>query len=206
MDPRLLNRLKFHLARVVHGAELADWEAIQHVLGQLEQQRPKPELAALAKQLERAAPALRDWNVPANLSLLSAELARATERASKPEELAPSDEARVALLLHGRALLVIGGDPREAHAERLREAFALSAVHWPRTREQRPDPSALEPWVARDDVAAVVLLIRWIRHALGQVTTLCERHGKPMARVTGGYNTSQIAAALLAQCAKRLGP
>lgn len=58
---------------------------------------------------------------------------------------------------------------------------------------------------ARAEVACVLLLIRWIRHALGEVAKLCERHGKPLVRVPGGYNPETLAPQILAQAGKRLG-
>jgi hypothetical protein len=59
--------------------------------------------------------------------------------------------------------------------------------------------------VARADVAAVVLLVRFVRHALNDVDDLCARHSKPLARCTAGYNPVQVIAALAEQCGKRLG-
>ncbi|MBM3978637.1 MAG: hypothetical protein FJ299_16810 [Planctomycetes bacterium] len=113
--------------------------------------------------------------------------------------------ARVRGLLAGRALLLLGGVPRPEAAEKLRSAFDLTALHWPLTSEVKPTLATIEPWIARTDVAAVVLLIRWIRHALNDVDALCTRHDKPLVRATGGYNPARVADALLEQCGRRLG-
>jgi hypothetical protein len=107
--------------------------------------------------------------------------------------------------VRGRALLLLGGDPRNEHVENLRKTLKLSALHWPQTREDAPDVDSFEPWIARVDVAAVVLLIRWSRHAYGDVTRLCDRYDKPLVRIEAGYNVVQISRGLVEQASERLG-
>lgn len=211
MDRKLLNKLKFHLVRLRDGGTDEDWVKVIEVLGALERGPTTTSTAALAKLLKVSSASLLHRRIPGDFARLMHELEHVVRESSTSasvahESSADNDDAmlRVATLLHGRALLIIGGDPRPEHQERLRAAFALSAVHWPPTRERSPDVGAFEPWIARGDVAVVVLLIRWIRHALGEVSSSCERHSKPMARITGGYNPSQIAVAVLEQCGKRL--
>lgn len=205
MDRKLLNKLKFHLARLLAQPEAEDWERVVATLDGLEGQRPDAQTLAVHKLLEKDAPVLRQWRLPSDAQRLLHELTLATRRdeAASPRPL--SVEERVATALRGRALLVIGGDPRNQHAERLRSTFGLSELIWPVTREDAPDLYSLEPVIARADVAAVVLLIRFIRHALNDVDDLCARHSKPLARCTAGYNPAQVATALLEQCGKRLG-
>lgn len=50
------------------------------------------------------------------------------------------------------------------------------------------------PYVARPDVAAVILAIRWSNHSFGNVRMFCEQHDKPLVRLPGGYNPRQLAA------------
>lgn len=205
MDRKLLNKLKFHLARVVQDGNAEDWAKVGEVVQALEGQVATASSAALAKLLAREGAALREGRLPSDYARLLRELDSATRKdLPEDEELAGAEE-QVAALLRGRAIVVIGGDPRPEHQERLRQTFKLTQVYWPSTKENRPDVAALEPFIARPDVAVVVLLIRWIRHALNEVAGVCERHEKPMARVTGGYNPSAVAAAVLEQCGKRLG-
>lgn len=205
MDRKLLNKLKFHLPRLADGGTEEDWARVVELVELLERSQPDARTLGFARRLASAAPALREWRLPGEFTLLCRELDLATRKEGAPATTALSAEQRVAELLRGRAMVVIGGDRRPEHQARLRETFELAEVVWPDTREQNPDVAALEPFIARHDVAVVVLLIRWIRHALGEVSDLCARHHKPLVRMTAGYNPAQIAAAILEQGGKRLG-
>lgn len=108
----------------------------------------------------------------------------------------------VADLLRGRSVLVIGGIPRPAAVRSLAEAFGLSAVYWPH------NPSAAvacyDPFVARPDVAVVLMAVRWSRHSFGDVRQACQRLGKPFVMLPGGYSPNQVAVQILGQCSHRL--
>ena len=52
----------------------------------------------------------------------------------------------------------------------------------------------------------VALAIRWASHSFGDVRAFCDRHGKPLVRLPGGYNPNQVATQILAQCSERLRP
>jgi hypothetical protein len=80
----------------------------------------------------------------------------------------------------------------------------LSNVEWVASSEHESYRN-FESYISRRDVAAVLLLIRWSSHSFGKVKSLCDRHGKPLIRLPGGYNPNQIAAAILAQASNRLG-
>jgi hypothetical protein len=203
-EQALLNRLRFHLERVLRGGTDADWSTIAQCLRELEPRLPALADQPFARRLVRSRALLEARIAPTDGAQLVRELADAARRPSASPPALQSAESRVAELVRGRALLVIGGDPREDARARLRDAFELADVHWPATSEGRPVPAELEPWIARADVAAVVLLIRWIRHALNDVAELCARHDKPLARLPGGYNPAQVAHALLEQCGKKL--
>ncbi len=51
----------------------------------------------------------------------------------------------------------------------------------------------------------VLLAIRWSSHSFGDVKAFCDRHGKPLVRLPGGYGAHQVASQILAQCGGRLG-
>ncbi len=109
----------------------------------------------------------------------------------------------VAGLLAGRSLVMIGGEARAAAKQALEEAFRLSELVWVKTREQNPGVD-FEPYVSPAEVAAVLLAIRWSRHAFSEVKTLCDKHGKPLVRLPAGYHPNQVAEQILAQCGERL--
>lgn len=208
MDPKTLNTLKYELDRWLHADE-ADRERHRAKLAacaaELVRQPADARQALLKKLVTELHVALGEHRVPASYVQLQRELERSGREPVRDVKapLDPVAEARE--LLRGRVLVVIGGDPRRDHQENLRTTFELSDVVWPATRESRPSILALEPHIARTDVAAVLLLIRWIRHALNDVAELCERHDKALVRVPAGYNVNQIAQLVVEQRGRRLG-
>jgi hypothetical protein len=118
------------------------------------------------------------------------------------EEASPEVQA-VTELLRGREVVLIGGVERTAARRAIERAFGLSAVNWVSTRPHE-SVTVFEPAVARPDVAVVLLAIRWASHSYGDVKSYCEKYGKPMVYLTGGYNPNQIAHQILAQVGDRL--
>lgn len=110
---------------------------------------------------------------------------------------------RVAELLEGRAVVLIGGDRRPASEQALVHAFRLSELLWIATPEHS-SVTRFEPYVARPDVAVVLLAIRWSSHSYSEVIEYCNRYGKPLVRLPGGYNPNQVAVQILEQCSDRL--
>jgi len=121
------------------------------------------------------------------------------------ESAAPTPAVREARrLLGGRSAVLIGGGRRRDAQRGLTEALGLKELVWLETREHQ-SISAFEAVVARPDVAVVLLAIRWSSHSFGDVKQFCDRHGKPLVRLPGGYNPNQVAAQILAQCSEQLG-
>jgi hypothetical protein len=109
----------------------------------------------------------------------------------------------VAKLLRGRALVLIGGEKRQTAYQAIREAFELEELIWIETRAHESF-EGFGPYVARPEVAAVLLAIRWSSHSYGEVKNFCEQHDKPLIRLPGGYNPNQLAAQIIAQASDRL--
>jgi hypothetical protein len=107
-------------------------------------------------------------------------------------------------LLRGRSLVLIGGEKRPGAYQAIQEAFGLKELIWLETRAHESF-EYFGPYVARSDVAAVLLAIRWSSHSYGEVKNFCELYGKPLVRLPGGYNPNQVAAQIMAQCSTRLG-
>jgi hypothetical protein len=61
-----------------------------------------------------------------------------------------------------------------------------------------------EPAIRRDDVAAVLLAIRWSSHSYAEIRAFCDRYGKPLVRLPAGYSPNQVATQILQQAGKRL--
>ncbi|MFO0889910.1 MAG: hypothetical protein U0790_12315 [Isosphaeraceae bacterium] len=132
-------------------------------------------------------------------------LATRTTPAPQSATAGPSPEvAEVAGWLSGKSLVLIGGLRRRDAQEAIRVAFGLESVVWIGTREHESFEH-FEPMIARPEVALVLLAIRWSSHGFGEVRQLCERHGKPLVRLPGGYGPNQMAAQIVAQCSRQLG-
>lgn len=150
-----------------------------------------------------------DADAPPGFQLVLREVDRylATRSASAAAAISqgPSPSVReAARLLSGRSVVLIGGLRRPEAQGSLKSAFGLKELIWIATKEHQ-STSSFEPAVARSDVALVMLAIRWSSHAFGDVKQLCDRHGKPLVRLPGGYNANQVAAQILSQCSGQFG-
>lgn len=114
-----------------------------------------------------------------------------------------AEVAEAAELLAGKTIVLIGGDRRPDAEEALRDALGLAEVLWISTRSHQ-SIDHFEPYVARPEVAVVLLAIRWASHSFGDVRQFCERFGKPLVRLPQGYNPSQVAHQIVQQCSARL--
>jgi hypothetical protein len=111
--------------------------------------------------------------------------------------------AEAAILLEGRSVVLIGGDERPHHVEALTKSFGLKKLIWVSTTHST-SVKKFEPFVARQDVVVVLLAIKWASHSYGDVERFCNRYGKPLVRLPGGYSPDQVAHQILSQCSDRL--
>ena len=114
-----------------------------------------------------------------------------------PAPASPEVEA-VRRWLGGGSLVLIGGERRANRAAALEAAFGLSELKWIATRPHE-SPTGFEPAVAREDVRAVLLAIRWSSHSYGEVRQYCEKYGRPLVRLPAGYGVNQVAAQMVDQ-------
>lgn len=121
--------------------------------------------------------------------------------AAVPEPTA--EVRRAAEMLAGRSVVLIGGIRRPQAQAVLRSTLRLEELVWIGTREHQ-SIRGFEAAIARPDVVVVLLAIRWSSHAFGDVKQYCDRYGKPLVRLPGGYNPAQVASQILAQCSGQL--
>ncbi len=147
---------------------------------------------------------------PRNFELVTREIERYLETSGgedKEEEDSsptPIPEVRQAAeLLSGRTVVLIGGEKRTGAYEALKSAFHLRDLIWIETREHQ-SIQGFEAYVARADVAVVLLAIRWSSHSFGEVKAFCDEHEKLLVRLPGGYNPNQVALQILTQVSERL--
>jgi hypothetical protein len=110
---------------------------------------------------------------------------------------------RVAELLRGTELVVIGGERRVEAERALTDAFGLSELTWFMVSDD-PTLDELERAISSPDVSVVLQLIRWSRHRHGDADEIADRYGKPFVRIKGGYNPNAVARAILDQASERL--
>jgi hypothetical protein len=126
------------------------------------------------------------------------------EEAQHPAIASPSpDVARVTEALRGKSIVFIGGERRVEHQERIERAFELREIIW--LEGYGHSYTTFESSIARPDVVAVFLAVRWASHESGNVQRYCDEYGKPLIMLPGGYNENQMAAQILSQAWNRLG-
>jgi hypothetical protein len=209
----LFNRIQYHLKRIhaePSGEHEHDWLKIVETVDELVTDGLPPsnrELRDVMLPLVDSIP--ESIELPKNVGLVVREIDRYVS--SRPPKVDPGanapqteDVRRARELLKGRAMVMIGGERRPLAADALTEALGLSELLWVETREHQTH-SVFEPLVAREDVAAVILAIRWSSHGFGEVKEFCDKYGKPLVRLPAGYNPNQVAFHLLSQVGDRLG-
>jgi hypothetical protein len=115
----------------------------------------------------------------------------------------PAEVKEAARLVGGRSAVLIGGIRRHEAQAALKRTLGLKELIWIETKEHQ-SIEAFEPIIAREDVALVLLAIRWSSHAFGDVRQYCVRHGKPLIRLPGGYGAHQVAVQVLSQASEVL--
>lgn len=123
--------------------------------------------------------------------------------ANRPAEPPNAELAAAANMLRGKEVVMIGGLCRPDARAALIRAFGLADLHW-RSTEEHESLSIFEASISRPEVTVVLLAIRWSSHSYGEVQTYCDRSGKLLVRLPGGYHPNQVAHQILTQVGDRL--
>ena len=209
----LFNKIQYHLKRIhsdPEGEHEHDWQTIIKTVDELVTDGLPPSNRELRDVLLPIIDEIPDdIELPKNVALVVREIDRYVS--TRPPKLDPAanaplteDVRRARELLKGKAMVMIGGERRPLAADALTEALGLSELLWVETREHQTH-AVFEAFVAREDVAAVILAIRWSSHGFGEVKEFCDKYGKPLVRLPAGYNPNQVAFHLLSQVGDRLG-
>lgn len=210
----LLSKMRYHL-KLIHGDPYADhlhdWHKLVEAVDELVGLGVPPSNREIRDILLSDVDAIPESiDLPPNVGLVLREIDRFlssrmgdTEVADGVEAVASDEVRQAADLLRGRAVVLIGGERRRLAEEALRAAFGLSEVIWLQGRVH-DTYTAFEPYIGRDDVALVLLAIRWSSHGFGDVKRFCESYDKPLVRLPAGYSPNQVAHHILDQAGERL--
>ena len=203
-------KIRYHLKSITAGRGTDhDWRTIATNVDELVSQGVPPsnrELRELLMPVVDDMPELAEN--PPGLQLVLREIDRylavRQQETDDEETVTPSADVRqAAQLLKGRSMALIGGDRRPNSQRALERAFDLEELVWIEAKEHQ-SLDTFDPHIARDDVAVVVLAIRWSSHSFGDVRLFCEKYGKPLVRLPAGYNPNQVASHIVSQCSARL--
>jgi len=207
---KLLGKVRHKSSLIANDPENADepWRILAATVDELVSDGLPPSNVELREALLPIIDDIPDFlEEPRGFQLVLREIDRfmgSSSPAEGPAVTPPSHQVvEVAKLVEGRAIVLIGGHRRPGAARALKEALGLSELLWIETQEHE-SIERFETFVARPDVAVVLLAIRWSSHSFGEVGNLCEKHGKPFVRLPGGYNPNQVAAQIMDQCSDRL--
>ena len=171
----LLNKAKYHAHRVVEGrGSEEDWKKVVAAVECLVNDDVPASSVEIRDMLVTIIEDMPDIEVPPGFQRVLAEIDRyfATQMpvvAQTTRELS-GEVQQVAGFLEKAAVVLIGGESRPYACEALKSAFRLKELIWITTREHE-SPGQFEDYVARQDVAAVVLAIRWSSHSYGRFGT-----------------------------------
>jgi hypothetical protein len=207
----LIDRLRHHLERIREGKGTEqDWQTVIMTVDAMVGAGVPPSDRAIRDLLLPVIDGLPDRDdLPHGFRLVLREIDRFLATRTPPSCAAathePTSEVKeVRRLLGGRCVVLIGGICRREAQEALERALGLEELTWIETKEHQ-SIGAFEASIARPNVALVLLAIRWSSHAFGDVKQFCDRHGKPLVRLPGGYSPNQVAAQILAQGSEQLG-
>lgn len=199
-----IKQLRYHATRIKNGSGTDhDWKKVVETVEQIVADGVPPsnrEVRELLLPIIDEMPDLGD--LPESFRLVLREIDRfLTTSTTAPNEFIqePTTEVRkVAQLLAGKSVVLIGGERRPDAYAALKSTFSLKELLWIETRDHEPT-ELFEPFIARDEVVLVLLAIRWTSHSYGDVRQYCVKYGKALVRLPGGYNPNQVAFQILQQ-------
>jgi hypothetical protein len=208
-----LNKVRYHANKLLkaRGEEvLPEWSTIAAAVADLIEDGLPPSNKQLREYLLPVVETLPDaLEETPELDLVLREMDRYLANVRVPESteaacpVANADIEQARRLLAGQPVVLIGGDSRPQAKAALEERLGISELIW---LSSRPHQSIADfkPYIQRDDVALVLLAIRWSSHSFGDVKDFCDEVGKPLVRLPAGYHPNQVARQIIEQASQRL--
>ena len=115
-------------------------------------------------------------------------------------------QARTDDLTRGKRLLIVGGDPRPHHVQRIQMTLGFSAVEWIESRSSDPLGRKAVGAVEQSRADIVIVLIGLVRHAHAKrLSAACKESGTLLVRYRGkSPHPNGIAVAVANQIGSRL--
>ena len=168
---KLLGKVRYQLGLMVEPLQSSEdyWKRVAETINELLSHGLLPSNVELRDLLLPVIDNMPDLqNIPKGFRLVLREMDRYLASCPAPKVLLvtpPTPELmQAAQLLNRRTIVLIGGDRRPASYEALRAAFNLDELFWISTREHQ-SIAGFEPYIARSEVAVVLLAIRWASHS-----------------------------------------
>lgn len=208
----VFKRLNYHVKRLQNRPHnpAHEWAKVAGAVAELTLSGLPESDLELRGALEPVAPLLPSDTPHAQLERVLGDLAavarekaaRQEARAQKVTEELPPEVKRVAELVQGRTLVIIGGRPNTEAVTQIEETLGCE-VDW---LESRPhdSPGLFKPHIVKKEVLLVLLLIRWSSHVFSEVEAFCGSSGKHLVRVPAGYNVKKLAQVILEQAGEKL--
>ena len=210
LQRKLLSKLKYKLKQLdTSDDKQAELDGIDRTVNELVNNGLPPSSVELRNLFSPHLTAINSLDSKSTgLTLTLREIARYTKLTNEPREnpkpkRLSKEVTEVAELLQGRSIALIGGDCRPEAKLAIEEAFGLAELVWIDTQSHQ-SYHTFKPVVERSDIAVVLLAIRWASHSYGEVIHFCKNNSTPLVRLPSGYNASQIASQILAQCSEQL--
>ncbi|MFN0131156.1 MAG: hypothetical protein ACKVW3_01270 [Phycisphaerales bacterium] len=215
---KALTKLRFHAAKIANAPtedHEHDWKVVQESAAKLGEYGIVPGDDRLSDALEDVlrVPEAK-WGVPEEGRGVLRAVRELTEAESEGEaggskaQAARTESAavkRVREWLRGRRAVLIGGERYPHAAARIQRDFGLAELHWLELTEHgRTAP--IHPPIADPETAVVWAVIRLTGHLfMDEAAEACRTYGRPLVRLPGGYNPSQIAEQTIAQASGAFG-
>lgn len=117
----------------------------------------------------------------------------------------PNPAAIARPLLAGKVVVLVGGNRRDSRKLGLIRDLNLGELRWLHSTPSKP-ATALGPDIKREEVALVLVAIRWVRHATAwSAAESALKYNKPLVRLPGGLGSNAVAHEILEQVGKQLG-
>lgn len=192
---KTMQSLRYQFKKLKESTATADWDWVFKLIDEAIQGGIAPSDPELRELVLPVLSAIPD-DVPASGSV--AQMFRDLDQYlsgrggdDKSVEETPSPSvSKVASMLGGKEIVIIGGAARPAHQKALVEAFDLSGLRW----VSAPDVSSpFADDVQRTEVAMVLYSPRWSGLELNTVKDVCERAKKPFVVLSRGLGPNQVA-------------